>query len=299
MVAALQESGLQVPLQGKDYLTVQDPESGEKFRMKGRIYEKGWTYDRELDRVSATAAGKSDSRDRGIDLGRAEAARHPLEAAMRSRAAHHAERYPRHQPEHGTRTQDHALDRTVVVGSAYHDLAQDRGLVGLALDGPRSVADADLQERGAELPGPVRRDRTDDLSAGRTSVSVSEAPGGNLNHEPNPPIRAELARAVRGLGQRLNDLARSVRRHIKAVAGLVRDREHVWQDREQATQNREFSREAAAGLERADRANRGLCAAGERVVERTETLVHERKAHEWELERAARRERERDWGHEL
>ncbi|XQZ55998.1 hypothetical protein E2979_22350 (plasmid) [Paracoccus yeei] len=300
MVAALQEAGLQVPRQGKDYLTVQDPESGEKFRMKGRIYEKGWTYDRELDRASTTAAVKSDSRDRGIDLGRAEAARHALEAAMRSRAAHHAERYPRHEPEHGTRTKDRALDRSVVVGSAYHDLASDRGLVGLALDGSRSVAAADLQERGAELPGPARRDRTDDLSAGRTSVSVYETPGGDLNHEPAHPVRAELARAVRGLGQRLNDLARSVRNHIEAVAGLVRDRANtLGQDREEAARNREFSREAARGFEHANRAYHELGAAGERVAERTETLVQERKAHEWELERAARRERDRDWGHEL
>jgi len=29
------------------------------------------------------------------------------------------------------------------------------------------------------------------------------------------------------------------------------------------------------------------------------TLVEERKAHEWEQEWEARRERERDWGHEL
>jgi hypothetical protein len=29
------------------------------------------------------------------------------------------------------------------------------------------------------------------------------------------------------------------------------------------------------------------------------TLVEEREEREWELERAARRERDRDWGHEL
>ena len=300
MVAALQEAGLQVPRQGKDYLTVQDPESGEKFRMKGRIYEKGWTYDRELDRAVAAAAVRPDSRDRGIDLGRAEAARDALEAAMRSRAAHHAERYPRHEPEHGTRTKDRALDRSVVVGSAHHDLARDRGLVDLALNGSQSVANADLQERGAELSGPARRGRTDDLPERRPSVSVSETPGGDLNHEPAHPVRAELARAVRGLGQRLNDLARSVRSHIEAVAGLVRDRANTFgQDREQAARDRAFSNAAASSLERADRANRGLCAAGERVAERMVTLVEEREEREWELERAARRERDRDWGHEL
>ena len=88
--------------------------------------------------------------------------------------------------------------------------------------------------------------------------------------------------------------------HVEAVADLVRDRANtLGQDREEAARNREFSREAARGFEHANRAYHELGAAGERVAERTETLVQERKAHEWELERAARRERDRDWGHEL
>ena len=97
----------------------------------------------------------------------------------------------------------------------------------------------------------------------------------------------------------LTPFERSLLAQFEAVAGLVRDRANtLGQDREQAARNREFSREAAAGLERADRANRGLCAAGERVAERTLTLVQERKAHEWELERAARRERDRGHDHD-
>ena len=40
MVQAIREAGLEVTREGKDYLTVQDPESDERFRMKGRIYEK-------------------------------------------------------------------------------------------------------------------------------------------------------------------------------------------------------------------------------------------------------------------
>ena len=93
MVQAIREAGLEVTREGKDYLTVQVPANDERFRMKGRIYEKDWTYDRELDRAIATAAVQSDGRDRGIDLGRADAAREQLEATVRSRAAHHAERY--------------------------------------------------------------------------------------------------------------------------------------------------------------------------------------------------------------
>ena len=43
IVAALEEAGFAVPRQGKDYLTAADPETGARFRLKGRIYERDWT----------------------------------------------------------------------------------------------------------------------------------------------------------------------------------------------------------------------------------------------------------------
>ena len=46
MVRALRDAGLEVTRESKEFITVRDPETDEKFRMKGRIYEKDWTYDR-------------------------------------------------------------------------------------------------------------------------------------------------------------------------------------------------------------------------------------------------------------
>lgn len=296
MVLALQEAGLQVPRQGKDYLTVHDPDSGEKFRMKGRIYEKEWTYDRELDRAVATAAVQPDGRDRGIDLGRADAAREQLEATIRSRAAHHAERYPRHELDDGRRAGDHALDRALVVGGADRDLAGDRGLISLALDEPRAGPVLDLSERGAELSGSARGDRTDDLPRG-AAVSVPQTAEWDLSHEPTDSLRAGAARTIRNIGEHLRDLARSVRSHIEAVADLVRDRSKApGLDRAEAARDRAFSDTVVAVLELAHRANHELGAAGERVAQRIVTLVEERKAHEWEQEWEARRQR--DSGHD-
>lgn len=303
MVLALQEAGLQVPRQGKDYLTVHDPNSGEKFRMKGRIYEKEWTYDRELDRAVATAVVQSDGRDRGIDLGRADAAREQLEAAIRSRAAHHAERYPRHEPDDVRRVGDHALDRALVVGGADRDLASDRGLVSLALDEPRAGPVSDLQERRTKLPDAARGDRTDDLPRG-ASVSVPQTAEWELSHEPTDSLRAGAARTIRNIGQHLRDLTRSVRSHIEAVADLVRDRAKApGQDRAEAERNRALSSAVAAVLQHSDRANHELGAAGERVAGRRVTLVEEREAHKREQEREAHERerearRERDSGHD-
>nr|AGL76946.1 mobilization protein A [Paracoccus marcusii] len=298
IVLALQEAGLQVPRQGKDYLTVQDPDSGEKFRMKGRIYEKEWTYDRELERTVATAAVESDGRDRGIDLGRADAAREQLEATIRSRAAHHAERYPKYEPDDGRRTGDHALDRALVVGGADRDLAGDRRLVSLALDEPRAGPVFDLPERGAELSGSARGDRTDDLPRG-AAVSMPQTAEWDLSYEPTDSLRAGAARAIRDIGQHLRDLARSVRSHIEAVADLVRDHAKApGQDRAETERDRGLSSAFTAVLKYSDRANHELGTAGERVAQRTLTLVEERKALEWEQEWEARRERSRgdDYG---
>ena len=38
VVAALREAGLEVPRQGKDYLTALDPETGDRWRLKGELY---------------------------------------------------------------------------------------------------------------------------------------------------------------------------------------------------------------------------------------------------------------------
>ncbi|MDE2751343.1 MAG: relaxase/mobilization nuclease domain-containing protein, partial [Gemmatimonadota bacterium] len=45
VVAALREAGLEVPRQGKDYLTALDPETGDRWRLKGELY--GENFDRE------------------------------------------------------------------------------------------------------------------------------------------------------------------------------------------------------------------------------------------------------------
>jgi hypothetical protein len=151
MVAALEGAGMTIPRQGKDYITVQDPETGDRFRLKGRIYEKDWTYDAELDRAAASATGSTDDRDRGPDLGRAEEARRELEARLRSRAEFHARRYPRDEREMDLSVEDHQRHRALVVGGADRDLGDAGGLVALALSskGSRNI------RRSGTRAGPI------------------------------------------------------------------------------------------------------------------------------------------------
>ncbi|MDR2573638.1 MAG: relaxase/mobilization nuclease domain-containing protein [Desulfovibrio sp.] len=44
VLAALREAGLEINRAGKDYITVKDPESGEKLRLKGGMYAEQWEF---------------------------------------------------------------------------------------------------------------------------------------------------------------------------------------------------------------------------------------------------------------
>ena len=92
VVSALREAGLEVPRQGKDYLTALDPETGDRWRLKGELY--GENFDRErLDRPAAETAGERAPGDRSVDRERARKARRELAARREERAAYHRARY--------------------------------------------------------------------------------------------------------------------------------------------------------------------------------------------------------------
>ena len=92
IVQALEEVGLTVPRQGAHYLTAQDPETGEKWRLKGVLYER----DFEGQGLEAPAAGAdrgAEPGDRAADRERAEEAERELSRVRAARAEYHYERY--------------------------------------------------------------------------------------------------------------------------------------------------------------------------------------------------------------
>ncbi len=56
VVSALEEVGLEVPRQGKDYLTARDPDSGKRWRLRGALYEHDFHPER-LDFAAAPTDG--------------------------------------------------------------------------------------------------------------------------------------------------------------------------------------------------------------------------------------------------
>ena len=296
LVAALEDAGMTVPRQGKDYITVQDPETEERFRLKGRIYEKDWSYDAELDRAVASATGGADRRDRGPDLGRAEEAWRELEARIGSRAAFHAGRYPRDAGELELSTGERERHRALVVGGADRDLADGGGLVGLALLDARAFDSrdrvvSDLHARGTDLHDAARGGRSDDLSQGQGADALRGFAGGGLSDGPANPLRARLARTVRDIGSRVRGLAEGLKGYGERLAGLFRE---GWgadtADRDAAEGFDRASRSLGESVGRSYRANESLGLCREQVAHRAEKL---------EREIARTRHMERDIGWEL
>lgn len=294
MVAALEDAGMTIPRQGKDYITVQDPETEERFRLKGRIYEKDWTYDAELDRAAASATRRADGRDRGPDLGRAEEARRELDARIGSRADFHARRYPRHEREMDLSAGDRERHRALVVGGADRDLADGGGLMGLALTvqpdpAPGDRAISEVLVRGPDLSDTARGDGSDDLPQRRTSHAL-RGPADGVEHGPADPLRARLARTVRDIGERVRGLAEGLKGYGERLAGLLRE---GWgPDTADRGATERFDRALAGlgdSLDRADATNEGLGRCREQVAGHTEEL-------EREIARTAQRDRGWDYG---
>lgn len=303
MVQALREAGLKVTREGKDYITVQDPANDERFRMKGRIYEKDWTYDRELDRAIAPARGLADSRD-GNDLeSRTLEAVERYQAAVDRRAIQNSERYYRHEPAHQHGPDRAEMGQPVLVDRPDRDLADLGRLLDLALDAPaRDRADGPEQ-----LP---------DVHGGRSEVSdrAGGVRGGELHIERSgrglrpaaergvtedgqaDQLRAGLAGSIRAIGDRLRSSVEGLGNRLKAFgASFLGHREAI------QGHGREGA-EASASLGRADEAHRGLAgavrelgAAGERIAARVAEVMQEREVRE-RAERHRTRDRGDDYG---
>ncbi len=92
VVAALKEAGFAVPREGTHYVTVLDPERGDRWRLKGALYEHDFQRER-LERPAAApdgGRGPGDDRDRRA---RAADVWRDVERQRERHAAYHRSRY--------------------------------------------------------------------------------------------------------------------------------------------------------------------------------------------------------------
>lgn len=176
LIEALHAAGLETPRHGKSFVTALDPESGERWRLKGRIYESDWTREEEFER---TATGGVEAKQRSAedaDAGRAAAARERLKAIIERRAEWVRERYS--EPTHG---------------------ATDLGIV--EKEGDRPGSDGDPRE-AQTVDRDERPDRsTDDqpVLGGAEPVGDVEAESGGHRNQRNGDVPDSAEQRASGL----------------------------------------------------------------------------------------------------
>lgn len=293
MVQALTEAGLEVPRQGKDYLTVKDPETGDRLRLKGRIYGEGWNYDTELGRAAAREALGPDGRDRGDDRQRAEEAVRACDAERGRRAEWHRDRYRPVRERDDGRSAALEMDRGRGLGGADREPVPG-DLLGLALD-PAAPGAGDA-ERGPELPerraGLSRRpggDRAEDLSgweAGDPLPAPARKRKRELSDERADSLRARAFRTVQDIGGQVRSVATRVRGAVLKTAEMVtRYLDAARADRGTVDQDRSHTEALERCLGHAEQLNIELGDSVQRTARHVREITHERERHEYNLDR--------------
>ncbi|MDR3628933.1 MAG: relaxase/mobilization nuclease domain-containing protein [Desulfocapsaceae bacterium] len=96
ILTALQEIGFAINRAGKDYITVKDPESGEKIRLKGGIYGESWNFAgaHELPGGKTTDQNRTDpAGDREVDRRSVQNLEQELEHIIKKRTDYNRIRY--------------------------------------------------------------------------------------------------------------------------------------------------------------------------------------------------------------
>lgn len=309
MAEVLREVGYELPRLGKDYLTVKDPETGERWRLKGEIFREGWQAptaapERQAEHRSGQAQGRECRLD-GVTAGELQErfADHCERRADYNRDRYQSLRELERDALAQSPQRDHAGDLVAALDAiGGHDLAaRDPGLRDMGAepwhrrdapdDGLGSGWDGAAPRSDRHLPDPRSdADHRDQMQpAGPRSALF---PGGGLTDErSDDPARTRIAGLRREVGRVLRGLGEGIARFGAALDHAARG------NADWLTRLRGAAHSLAAGADAiarlgADRI-RDLRAAG-REIDHERAAADGRRS---EVEAALReRDRERDRG---
>ncbi|TYC79876.1 mobilization relaxase [Stappia sp. BW2] len=261
MVAALEAAGFELPRQGKTYITVKDPDSDTRWRLKGDIFHADWTREKTAQRAAErehragapggserlAARSLSDLRDEyraHVEKRRLyNQQRYPLvsgETERDLRKAFEVERGsdPSAENQHGGKREighEEPPSETVSGGPDVSRPDAWRGPVpepsaemgsdylGLQSDDLHRISDPDLRHENRDIPALPGRSRTILLPTNRVEPHDRHQ---SLSTEPAIPTNADAARARiaehgRTLDQRLRAFDRSAGAFGKALDRLA------------------------------------------------------------------------------
>ncbi len=213
MIDALADAGFDLPRVGKAYLTAQDPDTGERWRLKGEIFHEDWQAD-PAEREAERGAGHDPAGLRRLDGIPAGELQDRFEQNCDHRASYNRDRYP-HLP-----TTEQELADDLALADHGDVLSGDR------LDDGRELAlDADTDQLGADGLGPDKdrqggremagagpdQDAAEDLYAGR-QISDLHKDRGELDDDTPDSLGTRLACLRRAVGDGLRGLSKRIER---------------------------------------------------------------------------------------
>ncbi len=217
MIDALTDAGFDLPRTGKAYITARDPDTGERWRLKGEIFHEDWQADR-AEREAERGTRRDQAGTRRLDLVSAQELQDRFEEHCGRRAAYHRERYAPVSDRDGESVRDAAeidppLADDLTLADRGDSADGDRLDDGreLLLDGtPDTLGvdgtgpDTDRTTRGDLAdPGPVE-DASAHLHDGRATRHLHTDRGGL--DDPTDSLGARLARLRRAVGDGLRGL---------------------------------------------------------------------------------------------
>lgn len=93
LTEALKEAGFEVPRAGKNYLTVKDPDTGERWRLKGEFFHENWTAETAIEREVERRPGTDAQRKCRLDGNSVAELQDRFEDHCRKRAGYNQDRY--------------------------------------------------------------------------------------------------------------------------------------------------------------------------------------------------------------
>ncbi len=297
MMDALTDVGFEIPRSSKNYITVKDPDTGERWRLKGEIFYENWQaapVEREIERGS----GRGPAGTRRLDEFSVGELQDRFQRHCDRRAEYNRDRYSlfsERQQERiaeaqrddpaladnltlGDRGADHNVDRLDRGGElALDDLFDAFGADGTGPDTDRTGG-ADLADAGS------RSDRNENLHDGGNADHLHRNQGA-VNDDATDSLGARFARLRRAIGDGLRSLSEGIARFGSALD--ERDREQSeWvgtlrgaADEIASLVGRHIGRLAARGADLRD-ASRGL--RGQLEISETRRTTAERELSEQE-----------------
>lgn len=243
MPVSLREVGYELPRLSKDYLTVKDPETGERWRLKGEIFHDGWQA-AAVERETEWRSRPDKERERRLDGVSIGELQERFERHREKRAAYNLGRYqsvPEMERDDLAAAKEYNPSRLDVpsLDAAKRELGDDFGIDwnDLALEqSDRTVtpkqeltrawdADASRSERGIRHPrsGPNIDDEMQ--SAGKRSDLLSVE--GVRDERSINPVGARIAGIRRDVEHLLQSISSGIARLRAALAGPS-DAEAEW-----------------------------------------------------------------------